>query len=118
MPRPEAPAFSYTVTAAATSCSAVPELSKIVISSGARPTWPATDHDVCELGVNAVTRQETCRQSVMELTDVGALIEDVHHERGASEQGGLELLLLRVIRSNRGDEGPQRDIARLEKSSA
>jgi hypothetical protein len=88
VPRPDSLAFSYTATAAATSCSAVPELSKIVISSrrvrpGRRPTTTS------ELGVDSLRRQDACRQGVMQLTDLGALLEDIDHQGRGSEQGGL-----------------------------
>jgi hypothetical protein len=65
VPRPVARAFSYTATAAATSWSAVPELSKIVISSSRVRPRAAAGHDLRELGVDLFPPEEVCGQRTM-----------------------------------------------------
>src|SRR5262245_42912415 len=67
--------------------------------------------------MDAVAREDSGRQGVMQFTNFGALIENVDHQCRGTEQGGLELLILRVVGTDRGDEGAGRHVACFEEGS-
>src|SRR5919109_3190914 len=52
----------------------------------ARASRPATGHDVAELGVHRVAREQARGERVLQLADLGALLQDVHDERGRRDQ--------------------------------
>src|SRR5262245_42548551 len=54
----------------------------------------------------------------MQFTDFGALFENVDHQCRRSDQEGLDLLFLRVVSTDRGDEGSGRDSILLDEGVA
>src|SRR2546426_2897070 len=67
---------------------------------------PPGDH-VAELRVDALPRDQAGGKGVLKLADLGALLEDVHHERGRGDQRRLQLLLAPVVGADGGDERPR-----------
>ena len=81
-----------------------PTVGAALAAAGSDPASPSyLDHSLAiPLKHDSTTAR---RQGVMQLTDLGTLLEHVDDQRRGSEQGRLQLLFLRVIRTDRGDEG-------------
>src|SRR5919201_3109370 len=87
----------------------------LVIARAARP--PPGDH-VAELRVDALARDQARGEGVLELADLGALLEDVDHEGGRGHQRRLQLLLAAIVGADGGDERPGPYVGNAQKRAA
>src|SRR5262245_34427980 len=77
-----------------------------------RPTWPPARHDIGELRVYAFASHEAGGEGVLQLANLGTLLEDVHDEGRTRDERRVDLLLAAVIGADRSDERPRHDVAR------
>src|SRR5262249_46326887 len=71
-----------------------------------------------ELRVYAFASHEAGGEGVLQLANLGTLLEDVHDQRRGGYESRVDLLLSAVIGADRSDEGPRRDVARHDIGAA
>src|SRR5262245_37670047 len=81
----------------------------LVVSCAARPA--AADH-VGKLGMHPIAREQPGGEGVLQLADLGALLEDVDDQGRGGDEPRLELLLALAVRADRGNESAWQDIPR------
>src|SRR4030095_14247838 len=78
---------------------------------GAGAAWMAADHHIGELRMHLRARHEVGGESMLQLADLRALIEDIDDEGHRRDERGLELLLALAIRADRCDEHAGADVS-------
>src|SRR6185503_489339 len=72
----------------------------------------AADDDIAELRMNLCSREQAGGQDMLQLADLGTLIEDIDDERRRGGEGRLELLLPLAVRADGGNKHAGRDVGR------
>src|SRR5262249_33392914 len=85
-----------------------------------RPTRPPARYDIAELRVYAFASHEAGGEGVLQLANLGTLLEDVHDQRRrrADCEARVALVLPAFIGPDRSDEGPRREAARHDIGAA
>ena len=82
---------------------------------GALAPRPPTRHHIGKLRVNVGTLHHTRLQGVVEVPDRRALLEDVGDDGARGHELRLDLVLVRIIRSNGQDRRTGRNVGSAEK---
>src|SRR5919108_4199768 len=75
-----------------------------------RATRSAPSDDIGELRVHLLAGHESAGERVLQLTDLGALIDDIHDDRGPGDEHRVDLLFPLTIGAHGGDERPGCDV--------
>jgi hypothetical protein len=74
------------------------------------PARFAARHDLPQLRLHVMPAHDTEREGVMKVSDRGGLIHGIDEHAAPGQEGRIDLLFQRVVRSHRGQEGPGTDV--------
>src|SRR5258705_5179148 len=72
--------------------------------------WVAVNNNIGELCLYSRACHQTSGEGMLQLANLGALIEDIDHKRRGCDEAGLELLFALAVRAHRGDEHAGDDV--------